>query len=143
MIDGIISLLRTTFLNSDEEIWIATESGIYIYNLKTGYITNLHMVGTDPFSISNNAVRTIIKDKEGGLWIGTFYGGVNYLPQENKPFEKFYPTGLPGALNGSVVREIRADSYGNIWMGTEDAGLMKFDQSDRSVFKLCQMDPLK
>ena len=119
--------IRTTFLNSDEEIWIATETGIYIYNLKTGYITNLHMVGSDPFSISNNAVRTIIKDKEGGLWIGTFYGGVNYLAQENKPFEKFYPTGLPGALNGRVVREIRADSYGNIWMGTEDAGLMKFD----------------
>ncbi|HBC79204.1 MAG TPA: hypothetical protein DCZ51_11280, partial [Bacteroidales bacterium] len=49
------------------------------------------------------------------------------LAQENKPFEKYYPTGLPGALNGSVVREIRADSYGNIWIGTEDAGLMKFD----------------
>ncbi len=119
--------IRTTFLNSDEEIWIATETGIYIYNLKTGYITNLHKVGSDPFSISNNAVRTIIKDKEGGLWIGTFYGGANYLAQENKPFEKYYPTGLSGALNGSVVREIRADSYGNIWIGTEDAGLMKFD----------------
>ena len=85
------------------------------------------MVQTDPFSISNNAIRTIIKDREGGIWIGTFYGGVNYLPQENKSFEKFYPTGLPGALNGNVVREIRADSYGNIWIGTEDAGLMKFD----------------
>jgi ligand-binding sensor domain-containing protein/signal transduction histidine kinase/AraC-like DNA-binding protein len=119
--------IRTTFLNSDEEIWIATETGIYIYNLKTGYVTNLHKVSSDPFSISNNAVRTIVKDKEGGLWIGTFYGGANYLAQENKPFEKYYPTGLPGALNGSVVREIRADSYGNIWIGTEDAGLMKFD----------------
>jgi signal transduction histidine kinase/ligand-binding sensor domain-containing protein/DNA-binding response OmpR family regulator len=119
--------IRTTFLNSDEEIWIATETGIYIYNLKTGYITNLHKVSSDPFSISNNAVRTIVKDKEGGLWIGTFYGGANYLAQENKSFEKYYPTGLPGTLNGSVVREIRADSYGNIWIGTEDAGLMKFD----------------
>ena len=31
-------------------------------------------------------------DREGGVWIGTFYGGVNYLPQEIKPFEKYYPT---------------------------------------------------
>jgi signal transduction histidine kinase/ligand-binding sensor domain-containing protein/AraC-like DNA-binding protein len=119
--------IRTTFLNSDEEIWIATETGIYIYNLKAGYITNLHKVNSDPFSISNNAVRTIVKDKEGGIWMGTFYGGANYLAQENKSFEKYYPTGLPGALNGSVVREIHADSYGNIWIGTEDGGLMKFD----------------
>jgi signal transduction histidine kinase/ligand-binding sensor domain-containing protein/CheY-like chemotaxis protein len=120
-------LIRTTYMLNNEEIWIGSESGIYIYNLKTGYVTNLQMVRTDPFSISNNAIRTITKDKEGGVWIGTFYGGVNYLAQENKPFEKFYPTGLPGALSGNVVREIRADSYGNIWVGTEDAGLIKLD----------------
>jgi signal transduction histidine kinase/ligand-binding sensor domain-containing protein/DNA-binding response OmpR family regulator len=120
-------LIRTTYLHNNEEIWIGSESGIYIYNLKTGYVTNLHMVSTDPFSISNNAIRTITNDKEGGVWIGTFYGGANYLPQENKSFEKYYPTGLPGALNGNVVREIHADSFGNIWIGTEDAGLIKFD----------------
>ena len=89
------------------------------------------MVQTDPFSISNNAIRTINKDREGGIWIGTFYGGINYLPQENKPFDKFYPTGLPGTLNANVVREIHADSYGNIWIGTEDAGLMKFDHKTK------------
>jgi len=119
--------IRTTYLYSDEEIWIASESGIYIYNLKTGFVTNLHKVSTDPFSLSNNAIMTIIRDREGGVWIGTFYGGVNYLPQENKSIEKYYPTGLPGALNGSVVREIHADTYGNIWIGTEDAGLIKLD----------------
>ena len=124
-------LIRTTYLNNSEEIWVGSESGIYIYNLKTGYITNLQMVQTDPFSLSNNAIRTINKDREGGIWIGTFYGGINYLPQENKQFEKFYPTGLPGSLNAKVVREIHADSYGNIWIGTEDAGLMKFDHKTK------------
>jgi signal transduction histidine kinase/ligand-binding sensor domain-containing protein/DNA-binding response OmpR family regulator len=126
-------LIRRTCLFNNEEIWIGSESGIYIYNLKTGsYVTTLQMVPTDPFSLSNNAIRSITKDKEGGVWIGTFYGGVNYLPQQNKSFEKFYPTGLPGALNGNVVREIRADTYGNIWIGTEDAGLIKLDHQTGS-----------
>ena len=71
---------------------------------------------------------TIIGDKEGGVWIGTFYGGANYLPQEIKPFEKYYPTMLPGALNGNVVRDIHEDSFGNMWIGTEDAGLFKYDK---------------
>ncbi len=124
-------IIRTTCLYKDDEIWLGTESGVYIFNLNTGFVANLQKVNTDPFSVSNNAIRTIIKDREGGVWIGTFYGGVNYLPQENKPFEKFYPTGLPGSLNGNVVREIRADSFGNIWTGTEDAGLIKFDLQTR------------
>jgi ligand-binding sensor domain-containing protein/signal transduction histidine kinase/DNA-binding response OmpR family regulator len=120
-------IIRTAYLNTGEELWVGTESGIYILNLETGLTQNLQMIRTDPFSLSNNAIRTITKDSEGGVWVGTFYGGVNYLPPGNKPFEKFYPTGLPGSLNGNVVREIRTDSYGNLWLGTEDAGLMKFD----------------
>lgn len=122
-------MIRTTCLFPENELWIGTESGIYIYNMTTGFVTNLYMVNTDPFSLSNNAVRKIVRDREGGVWVGTFYGGVNYLPQENKLFEKYYPTGLPGSLNGNVVREIRADSRGNIWIGTEDAGLIKMDKS--------------
>jgi signal transduction histidine kinase/ligand-binding sensor domain-containing protein/DNA-binding response OmpR family regulator len=114
-------------LFENNNIWIGSESGIHIYNLETGFVKSLQMVPTDPFSLSNNAVRFLYRDREGGTWAGTFYGGVNYLPQENKPFEKFYPTGLPGSLSGNVVREIRADSYGKIWIGTEDAGLIKMD----------------
>lgn len=120
-------LIRTMSLINEEEIWVGSESGIYIYNLNSDKMTNLQMNRTDPFSISNNAIRSITKDREGGVWIGTFYGGVNYLPQDNKSFEKHYDTGLSGGLNAKVVREIRTDSYGNIWIGTEDAGLIKFD----------------
>ena len=120
-------IINTIRLFENNDIWIGSESGIYIYNLETGFVKALQMVPTDPYSLSNNAIRFIYQDMEGGVWTGTFYGGVNYLPHENKPFEKFYPTGLPGSLTGNVVREIRADSYGNIWLGTEDAGLISLD----------------
>jgi len=120
-------IINTIRLFKNNELWIGSESGIHIFNLETGFVKALQMVPTDPFSLSNNAIRFLYHDREGGVWAGTFYGGVNYLPQENKPFEKFYPTGLPGSLGGNVVREIRADSYGYIWIATEDAGLMKMD----------------
>jgi len=120
-------IINSIQLFENGDIWIGSESGIHIYNLETGFVKSLQMVTTDPYSLSNNAVRFLYRDREGGVWAGTFYGGVNYLPQENKPFEKFYPTGLPGSLSGNVVREIRADSYGNIWIATEDAGLTRLD----------------
>ena len=120
-------IINAIQLFNNNEIWIGSESGIHIYNIETGFVKALQMMPTDPFSLSNNAVRFLYRDREGGVWAGTFYGGVNYLPQQNKPFEKYYPTGLPGSLSGNVVREIRADAYGNIWLGTEDAGLIRLD----------------
>ena len=129
-------IINTIQLFENKDIWIGSESGIYIYNLETGFVKALQMVPTDPFSLSNNAIRFLFRDREGGVWAGTFYGGVNYLPQENKSFEKFYPTGLPGSLNGNVVREIRADPYGNIWIGTEDAGLIRLDPKT-GIFSSC------
>ena len=120
-------IINTIQLFENHYIWIGSESGIYIYNIETGFVKALQTVSTDQFSLSNNAIRFLYRDREGGVWAGTFYGGVNYLPQENKTFEKFYPTGLPGSLSGNVVREIKADSYGRIWIGTEDAGLTVMD----------------
>ncbi|MGA2406088.1 MAG: two-component regulator propeller domain-containing protein [Bacteroidales bacterium] len=119
----ILAILK----KSENEYWIGSESGIHIFDLKEGFRGTIQKSTTNPFSITNNSIRSIIKDREGGIWIGTFYGGINYLPQDNKPFEKFYPTSLPGSLTGNVVREICVDSYGNIWVGTEDAGLNKFN----------------
>ncbi len=120
-------LIRTASRYNDDEIWIGTETGIHIYSLTRGFLTNLQKINTDPYSLSNNAIRSITLDREGGMWIGTFYGGVSYLPGNYNSFEKYYPTGLPGSLNGNVVREMRADAEGNIWIGTEDAGLFRYD----------------
>jgi ligand-binding sensor domain-containing protein len=102
----ILAILK----KSENEYWIGSESGIHIFDLKEGFRGTIQKSTTNPFSITNNSIRSIIKDREGGIWIGTFYGGINYLPQDNKPFEKFYPTSLPGSLTGNIVREICVDS---------------------------------
>ena len=111
--------------------WIATESGIFIYNLKTGHSTNLQKQYNDPHSISDNAVYCFVKDKEGIIWAGTYFGGINYYPKQNTSFKKFFPMPGENSLSGNVVREIHQDQQGNIWVGTEDAGLNKFDTATR------------
>jgi ligand-binding sensor domain-containing protein/signal transduction histidine kinase/DNA-binding response OmpR family regulator len=109
------------------EYWIATESGIYIYDMANGSISNLKKQYTDQYSISDNAVYTLCRDKEGGIWAGTYFGGVNYCAKPYAPFQKFYPQDARNAISGNAVREICADRYNNLWIGTEDAGLNKFD----------------
>ncbi|ATP56857.1 hybrid sensor histidine kinase/response regulator [Pedobacter ginsengisoli] len=118
---------RDFIAKSDDEYWIATESGLFIYNLKTGKYNNLRNKFDDPYSISDNAVYTLARDKEGGIWAGTYFGGVNYYPNQYTSFEKFFPQGGTNSLSGYAVREICNDKDGNIWIGTEDGGLNKLN----------------
>lgn len=109
---------------NENEYWLATESGVFIYNVSAGTFTNIKKHYNDPYSLSDNAIYTLHKDIEGGVWAGTYFGGVNYYPKQHSLFNKYYP-GEKNTLQGNVVREICKDMYGNLWMGTEDNGLNK------------------
>lgn len=38
-----------------------------------------------------NIIYTMYEDDEGGMWLGTMFGGVNYLPNRGLIFEKYVP----------------------------------------------------
>lgn len=116
-----------------DEYWIATESGIYIYNLKDESLKNLRKKYNDPYSISDNAVYSLCKDKEGGIWAGTYFGGVNYYPRQYTSFQKYFPDNTQHTISGNAVREIGEDQYGNLWIGTEDGGLNKLEQATGKI----------
>jgi len=106
---------------------MATESGIFVYNEKTNSIINLKKNYRNPYSLSDNAVYTLCKDTEGGLWAGTYFGGINYHAQDQLLFQKYFPDYSKTSISGNAVREIITDKYGSLWIGTEDAGLNKID----------------
>ncbi len=112
---------------SPDEFWLGTASGIFVYNLHTGRGMQLEKNYSNPFSLSDNAVETMCIDNEGGIWVGTYFGGINYFPKQVTTFTKFIPAKNENSLSGNVVREIKKDSDGNFWIGTEDAGLNRYN----------------
>lgn len=112
---------------SENQFWCATESGIFIYNSSTHAVVHLQKNYQDPYSMSDNAIYSVYKDKEGGVWTGTYFGGINYYPKQYAPFKKFFPDYTQNSISGNVVREICEDKNGNLWLGTEDAGLNKLN----------------
>lgn len=124
---GTDIFVRDIIENNEEEYWLATESGIFIYDHRTGKSTNLRKQRGNPWALSDNAVYTLCKDKENSIWAGTYFGGINHYAVANTFFEKFFPLGGETTLSGNAVREICADSRGNLWIGTEDEGLNKLE----------------
>ena len=119
--------VREFIKRGDGEYWIGTETGIYIYNSVTGAVTHLQKEFDNPYSISDNVIFTFCKDREGGLWIGTYMGGINYLPRRFISFQKYFPQLISPSLSGNAVHEICKDQYGNLWIGTEDGGVDKMN----------------
>lgn len=127
---------RDLLMVSADELWIGTESGIYIYNVRTDQYTHLSSSMYDAFSLSDNAIYSLCKDREGGIWIGSYFGGVNYYPRPYTYFEKYYPGGDKNGMHGMRVREFCEDCRGFLWIGTEDGGLNRFDPRTQE-FSFC------
>lgn len=123
--------VRDIMAFSNNELWIGTETGIYIYNLRTREYTHLYNVPGDTYSLSDNAVYNLCRDREGGVWIGTYFGGVNYIPLQYTYFEKFYPRNGRNSMHGKRVREFCQGNDGTLWIGTEDGGLNHYNPQTR------------
>ncbi len=118
--------VHTIFQKSDREFWLGTESGLYILDLLSGRSQHIVREQFNRYSITDNIVNSILRDREGGIWITTQFGGINYYSTQFNNFRKFFPK--PGnSISGSIVHEITKDPYGHLWIGTEDAGLNRLD----------------
>jgi ligand-binding sensor domain-containing protein len=108
-------------------LMVGSDDGLSIFNT----ITNEHILltsnETDPSSLSDKFVYPIFKDREGGIWVGTYYGGVNYLPPSGQMFERYTHSKFVNSVNGNVIGGFIEDKQGNIWIASDDGGLNCLD----------------
>lgn len=108
-------------------VLIGCDEGLVEYDIQKGTWRMLSEVNDPSKSSAEKFVYSITADKEGGLWVGTFYGGVNYIPSLS--FESrfnMYSASL-GGLRGNVVGRFAEDAKHRIWIATDDAGVDCYD----------------
>ena len=83
----------------------------------------------DENSLGHNSVRSILKDNQGGIWIGTFYGGLNYYHSMAPSFDTMSHSDYHNSISDNTVSCIVEDPHtGNLWIGTNDGGLNEYDR---------------
>ena len=81
---------------------------------------------------SQNGVLSLLKDKNGHYWIGTWGDGLVELDLKANTFKQFNATN--SFLHGSSITSLA--EHGNcIWIGSFEDGLYKIDKTDQSFAK--------
>jgi ligand-binding sensor domain-containing protein/DNA-binding response OmpR family regulator/nitrogen-specific signal transduction histidine kinase len=120
---GGVLHIHSLFESDVNEIMIGSDDGFSILNTKTGDHKLYSDDETNANSLSNKFVYPIIRDKEGGIWIGTYYGGVNYISPKSDIFKGFSHSSYRNSVCGNIISRFCEDNDGNIWIGTDDGGL--------------------
>jgi diguanylate cyclase (GGDEF)-like protein len=76
-----------------------------------------------PPGLAHARVRSVMEDRAGGLWVGSFGGGVQRVPArpEGTPWRfESLPFGAGARDSARLVWVLYEDRAGNVWAGTDD-----------------------
>ena len=127
MVSNIGHRIHVLYRNSATEILVGCDDGLLCYDLQTKEWRVVSRLCEPELSISERFVYDVSKDREGGLWMGTFYGGVTYFSPIGERFQKYMNNEGPNALHGNVVGRFCEDGSRRIWIATDDGGLNCYD----------------
>ncbi len=114
------------------KLFVGSDEGLILFDILSGEYDYYAPDYSEPASISDKFVYPVTKDNEGGFWIGTYYGGINYISPYDGMFYGNSCSKFTGSKSGSVVSTISEGNDGNIWIGTDDNGLIRYTPTDGS-----------
>ncbi|WP_163709330.1 hybrid sensor histidine kinase/response regulator transcription factor [Mangrovibacterium lignilyticum] len=111
-------------------VWVGTESGLAIYDPETDNLALHHYKLAEPNGLNTDPIYDAFCDQQGNIWLGTYFGGINFWNGE-KQFFRTWTSGFgKWHLSGNVVSCLTEDVAGNLWIGLEDKGLNKLNRQN-------------
>jgi len=128
--------IHTLFEHADDKIYMGCDDGIVCYDLHTRQCRRLPELQYP----NDRFIYAITDDTEGGLWIGTFYGGIYYIPPGGKRFEGYT---VDNGLTGNVISRFCEDQDGHVWVASDDGGLSCFSPRQQQFISYPHQEVLR
>lgn len=122
-----LTRIHSLLQENSRNLLAGSDDGLFQVDPFTGESTLYTNDRNIPRTLSNKFVYPLLKDHENGLWIGTYYGGVNYVAPGNGLFQSHSLSDLTDAQEDYAVSCFCEDPDGSIWMGSDNGGLFRYN----------------
>lgn len=112
----------------DDDLWVGTQNGVYVIREKENTVEHIPSDPGNAYGLSDAIVDKIYRDREGGIWVCTQFGGASYLPMCTLNFNIYQPSSAPGSVSGRRISELAEDAEGRVWVSTQDGGVCYRDK---------------
>ncbi|MGQ1783650.1 hybrid sensor histidine kinase/response regulator transcription factor [Saccharicrinis sp. GN24d3] len=111
------------------DIWVATYKGIHILNEKQ----NHYVVENEFNNLPHNSILDLLKDKNNGMWVATWAGGLAHYSEYNYSFRHIKKIPYHSDITRNIISSIIEDQSGIIYLGSENDGLKTYDSKTETV----------
>ncbi len=117
-------------------IMLGSDDGLAIIDLNSRDVNRFRHDELQSSSLSDQFVYPILKDREESLWIGTYYGGLNYTNKQMNNFVSHNHSDFRNSVGGHIINNFVEDSKGNVWIASDDGGLTKYDTAAKRFIQI-------
>lgn len=112
--------IRAIASDKHEGMWIATRGGLQHFMPRTGEFTQYLHDDKDENSLTINNINAITVDEKGGVWVGLWLSGLDYLPFGESKFKHYrIDSNEKSNLQLNSPISLIVDKKGQLWIGTE------------------------
>lgn len=106
--------------DKNSDWWFGTDQGLNKMDHATGMFTHYLIYPFDTGAFNKNVVTTLLEDRQGIFWAGTWLGGIHQFNKGTKTFKSY--------LKDVSITGVYEDSAGDVWVGGMD-GLYRYNRT--------------
>ena len=125
--------IRNIIGTNDDEIWVATYSGIVIIK---GLEVFKEITPENYSDLPHHSIWSLYKDTNNIIWIGTWMGGLSYYSEFKNSVTHFKQSNKDNLKTDDIITAFAPDPNNiDIWIGAESGSIYKYNQQNNQTKK--------
>lgn len=125
-----------TFAETNQEYWVGTEHGLYLYSFLSGEVTEVEPASFLELELDNTKIYSLLSDNMGGMWIATNQG-IRYYSLFSKKFERVTFSSYDSQTLSGRIRQTATGPDDALWFA-DDRKLYRTGESGN--IKVLELD---